>query len=149
MLDGRIAEMGTYDQLLESKGAMAKLLAEHLSESQQQAPASLDVGLAEDPELIELKQVHIQDEAEAHLEHEQASDAKKPIANGGLTTKEERTVGALDGAVVRKYVGSMGGLWVSAAIPLAPSVCSALTMCFLLALLSGHPSSWASICWRR
>jgi hypothetical protein len=117
MADGRIAEIGSYDELLRADGAMAKLLAEHLAESQKPADDSKD-GLVENPEIIALKEVHIQDEIKARADTGEGKGAKPSAKSGALIEKEERTIGAVGNSVYAKYIRSMGSLWVSTAEPL-------------------------------
>lgn len=113
MGDGCIQEMGTYSELLESKGAMSKLLAEHLSESRHAALVDGE-DVIESAEGIELKKVHIEDEIEAaHDKEEGAGSPKTVVSAQNLTTKEERTTGTLSGSVYLQYAKSMGGLWAS------------------------------------
>jgi hypothetical protein len=103
MADGRIAEIGSYDELLRADGAMAKLLAEHLAESQKPADDSKD-GLVE--------------EIKAHADTGEGKGAKPSAKSGALIEKEERTIGAVGNSVYAKYIRSMGSLWVSTAEPL-------------------------------
>lgn len=112
MADGRIAEMGTYDELLRAEGAMAKLLADHLAESLKVVNKEKK-GVLEDPEIIALKEVHIQDEIKAHADAETNADVKSSAKSGALITKEERTTGALGNSVYIRYIRSMGSLMVS------------------------------------
>lgn len=113
MGDGCIQEMGTYNELLESKGAMSKLIADHLSDSQQASPSG-GKGDIENAEDIELKKVHLEDEIEAAHDKEEGGGAPKTnVSAQNLTTKEERTTGTLSGSVYLQYAKSMGGLWVS------------------------------------
>jgi hypothetical protein len=112
MVDGRIAEIGTYNALLKAEGAMAKLLAEHIAATP--GAGAGDEGLLEEVQEIEMKKLHVEDELVSHAQEKDAEavghDSK---LKGGLISAEERETGAVGGAIYAKYIRSMRGFWVS------------------------------------
>lgn len=104
MVDGAIAEIGSYSELLAADGALAKLVAEHVSESNKEA-AEKDVMLEEQEE-IELKQELVADELKQHV-IKTGEENKVPIQAEGeaLMLKEEREIGAVSWAVYKAYIG--------------------------------------------
>ncbi|CDZ97481.1 Multidrug resistance-associated protein/mitoxantrone resistance protein, ABC superfamily [Phaffia rhodozyma] len=125
MVDGKIAEKGTYQELLATSGALAKLMAEHMSvahdgSSETVTDPDLDIdsaGLIETQEDIELKKVAIEDElekqtGEGRTNEGTADELAKSQAPGALVTmKEERAVGAVSSKVYTRYINSMGSVW--------------------------------------
>lgn len=111
MLDGKIAETGTYDELMLADGALAKLVAEHVSEQHAaEAPAETAIETAEDQELKRVEiETKIEEDKEATISADADSDLEKgkdkPDAKaGGLMIKEERATGAVQGKVYAQSV---------------------------------------------
>ncbi|CDZ96790.1 Multidrug resistance-associated protein/mitoxantrone resistance protein, ABC superfamily [Phaffia rhodozyma] len=142
MVDGKIAEKGTYEELLAANGVLAKLLAEHVSQSSHDG-ADAEYDAIETREDVELKTVGIEVEQAAEREQlaEQANKLGSDRTNEGtaaeqtkaqdpgalLTMKEEREVGAVSLSVYARYVRSMGSY------RLAPIFLG----CFVLAQMGG------------
>jgi ATP-binding cassette subfamily C (CFTR/MRP) protein 1 len=97
MLDGRIAEMGTYADLMSSGGALSKLVEEHTAEEHDQKDDEHIVVREEQ----ELKQEKIEVEAE--------STPEKPAV--ALIADEERETGAVSWSTYRRYIAACGGVW--------------------------------------
>ena len=96
MLDGRVAEIRSYAQLMAAEGALAKLVQEHVSDPHVVTEGNADkINTAED---IEIKQEKVEDERAAHDEAVvPGKEAKKASTalEGALTMKEERETGAV------------------------------------------------------
>lgn len=109
MVDGKIAEKGTYQELLSAGGALAKLVAEHVSEKNPgQLEEKEEVGVIETKEDLELKEVELHEKLD-----EAAEDAKKNDPGALLTMKEERETGAVSLRVYKRYMQSMGSMWIA------------------------------------
>lgn len=102
MVDGAVVEQGSYTELLQANGALAKLVAEHVSDSRKEAEME---EITEDKEAVELKAVHIADDIKEHAVEDKVE--KKVLLDKGdtaLMLKEEREIGAVSGAVYMDYI---------------------------------------------
>jgi ATP-binding cassette subfamily C (CFTR/MRP) protein 1 len=96
MLDGRVAEIGSYAELMAAEGALAKLVQEHVSESRHEAKTEADE-LNPDEE-IEIKHEKIEDERTVHEEGaapEKETKKASTAQEGALMMAEERAEGAV------------------------------------------------------
>ncbi|CDZ97117.1 Multidrug resistance-associated protein/mitoxantrone resistance protein, ABC superfamily [Phaffia rhodozyma] len=123
MEDGKIAEKGTYQELLAADGALAKLMADHMSQTSHNS--MIDGGdVIENQEDVELKTVKIkigqtakQNQPAGVLNTGQtnegsvAEQAKALNPGALLTVKEEREIGAVSWSVYTRYIQSMGSVW--------------------------------------
>lgn len=108
MVDGKIAEKGSYSELMAADGALAALVKEHVSNAHS---------VEEEQEIVaneeqDLKLEHIQDETIAH-EEKIVKEVKKAStkSEGALMMKEEREVGAVSGKVYARYIRAMGSMY--------------------------------------
>lgn len=86
MVDGRIAERGTYKELMVKGGAFAKFVSEFGGDEQQEAEKSAEGSKGDD-------------------EKDDATPDKKARINAGIMQAEERNVGAVSGAGESDLIG--------------------------------------------
>ena len=127
---GRVAEIGTYRQLMENEGEFSALIKKHVVENDKENAESEKSNDDDDEELIE----QALEEEITHQPHQKtkkgkgkgkaAKDAKADEENdkGKLIGKEELETGEVHGSVYLRYVMALGGVFVG------------LMCCFLFAL---------------
>lgn len=99
MIDGKIVEQGSYQELLQVEGgALAQLVAEHVSEKQLDHSDRVELEAAE----VKIDREKLGDE----------EDEKKRNDSGALLTMEEdRAVGSVSISVYKRYLQSIGSFW--------------------------------------
>ena len=96
MLDGKVAEMGSYAELMAAEGALAKLVQEHVSESHHPVGQEADQVNTEQDEQIKHERID-----NDRIAHDEAVAPEKDIkkastaSEGALMLKEERETGAV------------------------------------------------------
>ena len=93
---GRIAEQGSYDELVASAGRFSEMMQEHGISSTPRADKKGD-------------EKEEKEEQEGQGEEEKEGAKKK---SGKLVSDEERDEGAVDWSVLRMYGLAVGGWWV-------------------------------------
>eukprot|EP00892_Ulva_mutabilis_P008206 jgi/Ulvmu1/5758/UM025_0012.1 len=130
--DGRVAEAGTYADLMTRKGGA---LAEMMQDVQT------DIGAAEAAEAEETAKRTKSDRLNASPTHAgprvpSAPPAPATAASGSLTAAETRATGVVSGAVLMAYARAMGGL---------PVFLQLITLYVLIEVLRNAASVWLGI----
>ena len=95
MLDGKVAEIGSYAQLMAAEGALAKLVQEHVSAPHEAGEKEDEINPKEEEDI---KNEKIADERIAHEEAVVVKREPKKVSTqseGALMMKEEREIGAV------------------------------------------------------
>eukprot|EP01116_Phalansterium_solitarium_P010898 TRINITY_DN263_c0_g2_i2.p1 TRINITY_DN263_c0_g2~~TRINITY_DN263_c0_g2_i2.p1 ORF type:complete len:1470 (+),score=645.31 TRINITY_DN263_c0_g2_i2:96-4505(+) len=99
MKDGKIDEVGTYDELMQKGGTLCSLIKTHVKDAAE----------------------HPDDSQHAATKTDAAVAAKKPAAAGAkpaakLVTAEERETGTVDFRVYKAYIAALGGALLTGSI---------------------------------
>ena len=109
MHQGRIVEQGTYDELMESGGDFARLVAEFGGKDEEEKEK--------------------EDEAEEDAIEESAEKKKKPESKGkALMQAEERAIGSVEWSVYAEYARAGGGIWIIPAVIISAMCCNGVNI---------------------
>lgn len=123
--DGRITEMGSYEELMTAKGEFSNLISTHVTSAESHE--------GDEEETTET--------VSSSSKSESKKDASKAASSGKLMTSEEREIGQVDARVWKAYAVAIGGVWVAGLVFLGyfldtGSRYSLCTVCFMLIFFS-------------